>query len=113
LGNPPTQIDPSLTIQFIEFTYTNDRYPKDRINAKIATYLPLIHDIQMLGWKVAPLLIIFVGARGTTHNPSIQTLKKTYNFKKSKIKETLININTIAIQHLSSIILHKCRLENN
>jgi hypothetical protein len=113
LGNPPTQIDPSLTIQFIEFTYTNDRYPEDKINAKIAKYLPLIHDIQMLGWKVAPLLVIFAGARGTIHNPSLQILKTTYNFKKSKIKETLININTIAIQHLSSTILQKGRLENN
>jgi hypothetical protein len=97
LDNPSTQIDSFLTIQFIEFTYTNDRYPGDRINEKIARYLPLIHDIQMLGWKVAPLLVISANTRGTTHNPSIQTLKTTYNFKKSKIKETLISVNTITI----------------
>jgi hypothetical protein len=113
LGSPPTQIDPSITIQFIEFAYTNDRYPEDRINVKITKYLPLINDIQILGWKVAPFLVISTGAKGTTRDPSIQTLKTTYKFKKSKIKETLININTIAIQHLSSIILHKRRLENN
>jgi hypothetical protein len=51
----------------------------------------------MLGWKVAPLLVISANTRGTTHNPSIQTLKTTYNFKKSKIKETLISVNTITI----------------
>jgi hypothetical protein len=45
----PTQIDPSITIQFIELTYTNDRYHEDKINAKIAKYTPLLHDIQMLG----------------------------------------------------------------
>jgi predicted alternative tryptophan synthase beta-subunit len=113
MDSPPTQIDPSITIQFIEFTYTNDRYPKDKINAEIAKYTPLLYDIQMLGSKVAPPLVISGGARFTTHNPSIQTLKTTYNFKKSKIKETLKNINTIAKQHLSSIILYKRRLENN
>ena len=50
LGNPPTSVNPSLTIQFIEFSYTNDRFSKDRINAKIAKYQPLINDIQVLGW---------------------------------------------------------------
>jgi hypothetical protein len=67
----------------------------------------------MKGWKVAPHIVITVGARGTTHNPTIQTLRTTYKLKKSVIKKTLIKINTIAIQHLSSIILHKHHLENN
>jgi hypothetical protein len=34
LGNPPTSVNPSLTIQFIEFTYTNDRFPEDRVMPK-------------------------------------------------------------------------------
>jgi hypothetical protein len=71
LQNPPTCIDPSLTIQFIEFTYTNDRFPEDRVNAKIAKYQSLINDIQALGWNIAPLIIITTGVRGTTHIPSI------------------------------------------
>ena len=41
LGNPSTHPNPSITIEFIEFTYTNDRYPKDKINAKTTKYLPL------------------------------------------------------------------------
>jgi ribonuclease HI len=113
LGNPPSCVDPSLKIQFIEFTYTNDRSPADRVNAKIAKYQPLINDIQALGWKVAPIIIITAGARGTTHIPSITQLHTTDKYKKSIIKNTLINVNTIAIQYLTSIILHKCRLENH
>jgi hypothetical protein len=54
LGSPSTHVDPSITIQFIEFTYTNDRYREDRINAKIAKYLPLLNEIQTLGWKTPP-----------------------------------------------------------
>ena len=113
LNNPPDTIDPTLTIQFIEFTYTNDRYPEDKIAAKTNKYQPLLDTIQTLGWKVAPLLVISAGVRGTTHIPSIKKLQSTYKFSETLIKSTLININTIAIQHLTSIILHKRRLENN
>jgi hypothetical protein len=47
------------------------------------------------------------------HIPSITQVHTTYKYKKSIIKDTLININTIAIQYLTSIILHKRRLENH
>jgi hypothetical protein len=113
LSNPPDIINTSLTIQFLEFTYTNDRYPEDKITAKINKYEPLLDNIQARGWKVAPLIVISAGVRGTTHVPAITQLKTTYKFSETLIKSTLTNINTIAIQHLSSIILHKRRLENN
>ena len=45
LSNPPNTIDTSLTIQFLEFTYTNDRYPEDKIIAKINKYQPLLDNI--------------------------------------------------------------------
>jgi hypothetical protein len=112
-GTPPTQVDASLTKQFIEFTYTNDRYPEDKITAKKAKYQPLIQDIQNLGWKVAPLIVIIAGAHGTTYIPSIKTLQETCKYIESTIKDTLTNINTIAIQYSTSIILQKLRLENN
>ena len=38
LSTPPDAIDASLTIQFIEFTFTNDRYPEVKIIAKINKY---------------------------------------------------------------------------
>jgi hypothetical protein len=63
LSNPPIDIDPSLTIQFIEFTFTNDWYPEDKVKAKIAKYQPLINDIQTLGWNVAPLIVISAGVK--------------------------------------------------
>jgi hypothetical protein len=107
LSNPPDIVDTSLTIQFLEFTYTNDRYPDDKITTKLNKYQPLLDNIQALGWIVAPLIVISTGVRGTTHIPSIN------KFKEALIKTTLTNINTIAIQHLTSIILHKRRLENN
>ena len=113
LSNPPDIIDPSLTIQFIEFTYTNDRYPINKITAKHNKYQPLLNNIHALGWTVAPLLVISASVRGTTHIPSIQQLHNTYKLPETSIKSTLTNINTIAIQHLTSIILHKRRLENN
>jgi hypothetical protein len=46
LSNPLDTIDTSLTIQFLEFTYTNDRYPEDKITAKLNKYQPLLDDIQ-------------------------------------------------------------------
>ena len=107
MWNPPDNIDTSLTIQFIEFTYTNDRYPDDKITAKLNEYQPLLDNIEALGWKVAPLIVISLGVRGTTHVPSINQLKTTYKFSETLIKSTLTNINTIAIHHLTSIILHK------
>ena len=113
LSNPPDIIDPSLTIQFIEFTYTNDSYHEDKITTKINKYQPLLDNIHALGWKVAPLLVISAGVRGTIHIPSIKQLNNTYKFSETLIKSTFTNINTIAIQHLTSIILHKRRLENN
>jgi hypothetical protein len=113
LSNPPDIINTSLTIQFLEFTYTNDRYPEDKITAKLNKYQPLLDNIQARGWKVAPLIVISAGVRGTTHVPAITQLKTTYKFSETLIKSTLTNINTIAIQHLTSIILHKRRLENN
>jgi hypothetical protein len=82
-------------------------YSRVRPNPKIAKYQPLIHDIQTLGWNVAPLIVISTGVRRATYNPSIKTLQTTYKFKRIVLKDTLINIKIIATEHLTSIILHK------
>jgi hypothetical protein len=113
LSPPPLTINPSLTIQFIEFTYTNDRYLEDKINTKINKYQPLIDDIKLRGWNIKPLIVILAGARGTTHIPSLKVLKEDYKYKDTIITHTLTNINSIAIHHLTSILLHKRRLEHN
>ena len=103
----------NLTIQFIEFTYTNNRFSQDTINNKIQKYQPLINDITQLGWKIDPLIVITAGARGTTHAPSMKQLEQTFKISENAIKHTFKAINTNAIQYASSILLHKRRIKNN
>lgn len=112
-SNPPLLPTDNLTIQYIEFTYTNDRFSQDMINHKTQKYQPLINDITQQGWKVDPLLVIVAGARGTTHIPSKKKLESTFKIPETSINNTFKEINTIAIQHAASILLHKRRLENN
>ena len=112
-ANSPTILENSLKIQFIEFTYCNDRFSSETITRKTEKYQPLIDNIANRGWNVEPLIIINVGARATTYTPSIKILEEKFKIPKETIKQTFIDINTIAIQHAMSIILHKRRLENN
>jgi hypothetical protein len=63
-AEPPTQPNSTLIVQFIEFTYCNDRYSLEKIEEKTVKYEGLIEDIKARGWKVYPLLILTLGARG-------------------------------------------------
>ena len=112
-NTPPIHPTDTLTIQFIEFTYTNDRFPEETINNKIHKYQPLINSITQRGWKIDPLIVITAGARGTTHAPSMKQLETTFKLPENPIKNAFKEINTIAIQYASSILLHKRRIENN
>jgi hypothetical protein len=112
-STPPSHTTDNLTVQFIEFTYTNDRFTQDTINNKTQKYQPLISDITQKGWKVDPLIVIVAGARGTTHAPSMKQLEQTFKISETSIQNTFKTINTIAIQYAGSIILHKRRIENN
>ena len=109
----PNHIDSNLTILFIEFTYTNDKYLKNSVINKNKKDQSLIEDICSEGWNVAPLIVISTRIRGTTYNSSIKSNKDKYKLMKHKIIDILNKINTIAIHHLTSIILHKRKLENN
>ena len=110
---PPLHPSPTLTIQFIEFTYCNDRYFHEAIANKTHKYHSLIQSIIARGWQVAPFIVFTVGARASTHIHSINTLKTNFNIPKRTIKSTFSNINTIAIHHAMSILLCKQKLENN
>jgi hypothetical protein len=66
-AEPPNQPNPTLTVQFIEFTYCNDRYSPDKIDEKIVKYEGLIEDIKTREWKVDPLLVLIARARGSTY----------------------------------------------
>ena len=112
-ANPPTILENNLKIQFIEFTYCIDRFSPETISRKTEKYQSLIDNITNRGWNVEPLIVITAGARATTHMPSMKILEEKFKIPKETIRKTFTEINTIAIQHAMSIILHKRRLENN
>jgi hypothetical protein len=103
-SQPPSQPDPTLIIQFIEFTFCNDRFSPAAIELKTNKYQPLINLIQSHGWNVALLIVITVGAWATTHIPSIKHLHTTLKIPEIRIKQAFTNIN---------ILLYKQRIENN
>jgi hypothetical protein len=88
-------------------------FPQQKINNKIQKYQPLINAITQQGWKKDPLIVIAAGAKGTTHVPSMKQLKQTFKIPKNNINQAFKEINAIAIQYASSILLHKRCIENN
>ena len=105
-ANSPTTPENNLKIQFIEFTYCNDRFSSKAITQKTEKYQPLLDNISNRGWNVEPLIVITAGAKATTHSLNQNIRRKIQNTKEN-LKQTFIDINTIAIQHAMSIILHK------
>jgi hypothetical protein len=75
IAKPPQEPNHTLTVQFIEFTYYNDRYSPDKIQEKTDKYLGLINNIKARGWNVDPLITLTAGARGSTHKNTISELK--------------------------------------
>jgi hypothetical protein len=112
-STPPPGPSSNLTVQIIEFTYCNHRFSPTTILEKMEKYQPLIDDLIHYGWKVNPLIVITTGPRSTTHSPSLTALTKNLKIPLLSAQDTLIHVNSISIQHLSSIILHKGRLENH
>jgi hypothetical protein len=110
---PPHQPSPNVIIQYIEFTYCNDRFSLDKVASKQTKYDSLLNNICARGWNVVPIIIITAGARATTHIPSITSLHDTFKIPIPTITHTLKNINIIAIHHAMSIFLHKRRIENH
>ena len=83
--NPPIGPNNNHTIQFIEFTYCNDRFFPEKITAKIKKYQPLIENITNKGWNIKPLILITTSTRATSQIPSMKILEKKF-----KIKEHLL-----------------------
>lgn len=75
-NDPPSNPSDNMTIQFIDFTYCNDRFPQETIENKNHKYQPFLDDIINLEWKVDPLIVVTAEARGTTHTPLIKLLNK-------------------------------------
>jgi hypothetical protein len=107
---PPQEPNHTLTIQFIEFTYCNDRYSLDKIQEKTEKYLGLVNDIKAKGWNVDLLITLTTGARGSTHKDTISELKQTYVLPKKIIEPMVSQLNIIAIKYAMNILLYKRKL---
>ena len=112
-GTPLLHPDPNIKIQFIEFIHTNNRFADKRIQNKTNKYTPLLNEFFRQGWTVPPIFILIAGAKGTTHIPTLQALHEQLHLPQDAIKSTLTHLNTISIQYLTSIILHKRKLEHH
>jgi hypothetical protein len=112
-AEPPMGPNFTLTVQFIEFTYCNDRYSLDKIQEKTRKYQGLIDAIKAKGWNVDPLLTLTAGARGSTHKSTITDLKNTYTIPKTLIESMVSQLNINAIKYAMHILLYKRKLENN
>lgn len=67
----PLLLDPNLTVQVIQFTFTHDRFTYQAIKTKRDNCNPLITAIKAQGWKVNPLIIIILGSGApSTHKAS-------------------------------------------
>jgi hypothetical protein len=103
----PQEPNHTLTVQFIEFTYYNDRYFPDKIQDKFDKYLGLINDMKAKGWNVDPLIILTAGAIGSTHKNTISELKRAYSLPKNIIEPMVSQLNIIAIKYAMNILLFK------
>jgi hypothetical protein len=110
---PPTGSNPTLRVQFIEFTYCNDKYSPNKIQEKTRKYQGFIDAIKAKGWNVDPLLTLTAGARGSTHKSTITELKNTYTIPKTLIEPMVSQLNINAIKYAMHILLYKRKLENN
>ena len=111
-STPPEAPTQEITIQYIEFTYCNDRFSAETLERKTMKYQPLIDNLTTRGWKVAPLIVLASGARATTHIPSMKALETQLKLHTSQIRHTFQQINIITIQYAHSILIHKRRIEN-
>jgi hypothetical protein len=60
-----------------------------------------------------PLLVLTVGARGSTHKTTISVLKNLYSIPKTLIEPMVSQLNKNAIKYAMNILLYKRKLENN
>ena len=84
-ANPSTTPENNLKIQFIKFTYYNDRFSSKTITRKTEKYQPLIDNITNRKWNVEPL-IVSEGTRATTHIPSMKILEEKFKIPKKTIR---------------------------
>ena len=90
-ANPSIIFRNNLKIQFIEFTYCNDKFSRETITRKTKKYQPLIDNITNRGWNLEPLIFITAGAKATTYIPSMKILKEKFKIPKKLSEKPLMN----------------------
>ena len=87
-SNPPINPNNNFKIQFIEFTYCNDKFSPETITLKERKYQALIDNVKNRGWNVEPLMVITAGARATFHIPSMKIIEEKFKIPKPSIRNT-------------------------
>ena len=114
--NSPRSETPTteITIQFIEFTYYNDIFIAQTRKRKTTKHQPLINNVVVRGWNVAPLMVLVACARATTHIPTMKEIETKLKLptlkllkKKTHKQQQQQQINIIALQYAHLILVHK------
>jgi hypothetical protein len=59
----PTRIPTSArTIQFMEFTYYNDRFAVEALEMKTTKFQPLVNNATTKEWTITPIMVLLAGA---------------------------------------------------
>ena len=72
--------------------YCNDKFSAETLDRKTTKYQPLINTLTIIGWKVAPLIVLASGARATTHIPSMKALETQLKLPTPQIRHTFNNL---------------------
>lgn len=83
------------------------------IQGKLNKYQFLILDVQTYSRTVSPFLLVTASFCGNTYILFQGSLHTIYKIPKSTITKTLTQIDTITIQYLTSITLHKHLIKTN
>jgi hypothetical protein len=73
----------------------------------------LINDIKDQGWNADTILVLIVGAQGSTHKKFITEIKYIYKISKQQTKILAEQIYINAIRYSMNMLLCKRKLENN
>jgi len=119
--NNTFQDDPSTTplqqhkIQFIDFTYCNDKFFYNFVAHRFNKYHLLITNTHNISWNTQPLIVITICLQDTTCTPYIQSHHQYHEIDLHFVylKSTFSNINNIATKFSTCKILYKLKLENN
>lgn len=69
---PPIDPNQNLKVQLIEFTYCNDKFPR---NPQQENYDTLTTVLTQLGWMVLPTIINIAGIKGSINTSTIPKLR--------------------------------------